>query len=82
MQEVSVQWHEVAGSKLNLATATMGMVWDLVVMRFSWAVGRWSVHDGRKEWERWREERSRAEGVNRNENGAGAGEKDGEEDEY
>ena len=46
MKEVPVHWHEVAGSKLNVATATLGMVYDLLVMRLSYAVGRWSAWDG------------------------------------
>ena len=40
-----MHWHEVAGSKLNVATATLGMVCDLLVMRLSYAVGRWSAWD-------------------------------------
>lgn len=46
VKEVPVHWHEVAGSKLNVATATLGMVYDLLVMRLSYAVGRWSARDG------------------------------------
>jgi dolichyl-phosphate beta-glucosyltransferase len=46
VKEVPVHWHEVAGSKLNVATATLGMVYDLLVMRLSYAVGRWSAWDG------------------------------------
>lgn len=46
VKEVPVHWHEVAGSKLNVATATLGMVCDLLVMRLSYAIGRWSAWDG------------------------------------
>ena len=46
VEEVPVHWHEVAGSKLNVATATLGMVYDLLVMRLSYAIGRWSAWDG------------------------------------
>jgi len=46
VKEVPVHWQEVAGSKLNVATATIGMVYDSLVMRLSYAVGRWSAWDG------------------------------------
>ena len=61
MKEVSVHWHEVAGSKLNVATATLGMVYDLLVMRLSYAVGRWSA------WDEYRRPGAQA---NRNGNGS------------
>jgi dolichyl-phosphate beta-glucosyltransferase len=44
--EVPVEWHEVAGSKLNVVTASIQMLRDLVVVRANMVVGRWKAGHG------------------------------------
>lgn len=44
--EVPVEWHEVAGSKLNVVTASLQMLRDLVVVRLNMVVGRWKAGEG------------------------------------
>ncbi|KAF6761791.1 Alg5-prov protein [Ephemerocybe angulata] len=44
--EVPVEWHEVAGSKLNVVTASIQMLRDLVVVRVNMVVGRWKAGEG------------------------------------
>ncbi|EJD47926.1 nucleotide-diphospho-sugar transferase [Auricularia subglabra TFB-10046 SS5] len=41
--EVPVHWHEVAGSKLNLMSDSIGMLKDLLVLRANYALGRWTA---------------------------------------
>lgn len=41
--EVSVDWHEVSGSKLNVVTASMQMLRDLLIVRANHALGRWKA---------------------------------------
>ncbi|KZS94695.1 nucleotide-diphospho-sugar transferase [Sistotremastrum niveocremeum HHB9708] len=45
--EVPVGWHEVAGSKLRLISDSIGMLTDLLVLRANYALGRWSIDDGK-----------------------------------
>jgi dolichyl-phosphate beta-glucosyltransferase len=46
-QEVAVQWTEVPGSKLNVITATLTMLREIILIPFCYTVGIWSVQDGR-----------------------------------
>ncbi|KAK6532717.1 dolichyl-phosphate beta-glucosyltransferase [Arthrobotrys megalospora] len=39
VEEVSVTWHEVEGTKMNLVTDSVRMAWDLVVLRAAYGVG-------------------------------------------
>ena len=41
--EVSIEWHEVAGSKISLLGDSVGMAIDLLVMRLNYTLGRWKV---------------------------------------
>ncbi|KAJ9106171.1 hypothetical protein QFC21_001314 [Naganishia friedmannii] len=41
--EVSIRWHEVPGSKINVGWDGLGMARDLVVLRGNLALGRWVV---------------------------------------
>ncbi|KIY68027.1 glycosyltransferase family 2 protein [Cylindrobasidium torrendii FP15055 ss-10] len=41
--EVPIDWHEVPGSKLNVLTASLQMLRDLLVIRANLVLGRWSV---------------------------------------
>lgn len=41
--EVPVQWHEVAGSKLNVVKDSLQMLRDLLVLRANHLTGRWKV---------------------------------------
>ncbi|KAF9233471.1 glycosyltransferase family 2 protein [Melanogaster broomeanus] len=41
--EVPVEWHEVAGSKLNVVKDSLQMLRDLLVLRGNHLVGRWKV---------------------------------------
>jgi dolichyl-phosphate beta-glucosyltransferase len=41
--EVSVEWHEVAGSKLNVMTDSLQMLRDLLVLRVNHLFGRWQT---------------------------------------
>ncbi|KAJ9126644.1 hypothetical protein QFC24_001673 [Naganishia onofrii] len=54
--EVSIRWHEVPGSKINVGWDGLGMARDLVVLRGNLALGRWVVPkvvmDGDKAGER------------------------------
>jgi dolichyl-phosphate beta-glucosyltransferase len=45
MEEIKVNWHEVAGSKLNLAHASIQMALDLLVIRLNYLFGRWQLGD-------------------------------------
>ncbi|KAF3197681.1 dolichyl-phosphate beta-glucosyltransferase [Orbilia oligospora] len=50
VEEVSVTWHEVEGTKMNLVKDSIRMAWDLVVLRAAYAVG---VYGGvRRSWRR------------------------------
>ncbi|KAJ2936957.1 hypothetical protein H1R20_g140, partial [Candolleomyces eurysporus] len=44
--EVPVEWHEVAGSKLNVVTASIQMLRDLLIVRMNMVVGRWKAGEG------------------------------------
>lgn len=39
MVEVSIGWHEVKGSKLNVLWDSLGMAWGLAILRLAWMVG-------------------------------------------
>jgi dolichyl-phosphate beta-glucosyltransferase len=41
--EVPIQWHEVAGSKLNVVSASLQMLRDLLIVRANHLLGRWKV---------------------------------------
>jgi len=41
--EVPVEWHEVAGSKLNVVTDSLQMLRDLLVLRGNHVFGRWKA---------------------------------------
>jgi dolichyl-phosphate beta-glucosyltransferase len=44
IQEVSVNWIEIEGSKLCLATDSVKMATDLILMRLAYAFRIWTVH--------------------------------------
>ncbi len=37
--EVNIGWREVTGSKLNVVWDSLGMAWQLAVLRCAWALG-------------------------------------------
>ena len=39
--EVPIEWHEVAGSKLNIVTASVQMLRDLLIVRANHMLGIW-----------------------------------------
>jgi len=39
--EVGVTWHEIAGSKLSLATDSIRMLKDLFIIRYNYTLGIW-----------------------------------------
>lgn len=41
-----MQWTEVPGSKLNVVTATITMLREILLIRFCYTVGIWNVQDG------------------------------------
>ncbi|KAF5351385.1 hypothetical protein D9758_008028 [Tetrapyrgos nigripes] len=41
--EVPIEWHEVAGSKLNVVTASLQMLRDLLIVRANLLLGRWKT---------------------------------------
>ncbi|KAG6908900.1 hypothetical protein DXG01_002878 [Tephrocybe rancida] len=41
--EVPIEWHEVAGSKLNVMTASLQMLRDLLIVRANHLLGRWKA---------------------------------------
>ncbi|KAK0214930.1 glycosyltransferase family 2 protein [Armillaria fumosa] len=41
--EVPIDWHEVAGSKLNVVTASLQMLRDLLIVRANHLLGRWNA---------------------------------------
>ncbi|KAJ6519018.1 glycosyltransferase family 2 protein [Mycena sanguinolenta] len=41
--EVPIQWHEVAGSKLNVVSASLQMLRDLLIVRANHLLGRWKA---------------------------------------
>ncbi|EGN96922.1 glycosyltransferase family 2 protein [Serpula lacrymans var. lacrymans S7.3] len=43
VEEVPVEWHEVAGSKLNVVKDSLQMLRDLLVLRANILLGRWKV---------------------------------------
>ncbi|KAK9898163.1 glycosyltransferase family 2 protein [Cystobasidium minutum MCA 4210] len=43
MREVPIQWREVEGSKMDLIKDSISMAVDLLVIRASYALGRWNV---------------------------------------
>jgi dolichyl-phosphate beta-glucosyltransferase len=45
VEEVPIEWHEVAGSKLNVVTDSLQMLRDLVVLRVNYLLGRWRTRD-------------------------------------
>jgi dolichyl-phosphate beta-glucosyltransferase len=49
--EVPIEWHEVAGSKLNVVTASVQMLRDLLVVRANHLLGRWKPLSGKPKTE-------------------------------
>ncbi|KAG7094153.1 hypothetical protein E1B28_007765 [Marasmius oreades] len=49
--EVSIEWHEVAGSKLNVFSASLQMLRDLLIVRFNHLLGRWKATPVKKKVE-------------------------------
>jgi len=43
VEEVPIEWHEVAGSKLNVITDSLQMLRDLLILRTNHLLGRWKV---------------------------------------
>jgi len=43
VSEVPIEWHEVAGSKLNVVTASLQMLRDLLIVRANHLLGRWKA---------------------------------------
>ncbi|CAL1713951.1 unnamed protein product [Somion occarium] len=43
VEEVSIEWHEVSGSKLNVVTDSLQMLRDLLILRVNLLLGRWKV---------------------------------------
>lgn len=43
MREVPITWREVVGSKMDLVMDSLRMATDLLVIRGSYATGRWKV---------------------------------------
>ncbi|KAF4610722.1 hypothetical protein D9613_007123 [Agrocybe pediades] len=43
VSEVPIEWHEVAGSKLHVVTASVQMLRDLLIVRANHILGRWSA---------------------------------------
>jgi len=41
--EVEVEWHEVAGSKLNVLRDSLQMLRDLLILRANYLLGRWKI---------------------------------------
>ena len=39
VKEVDIGWTEVGGSKLSVWRDSIGMAWDLAVLRAAWAAG-------------------------------------------
>ena len=48
VSEVPVTWHEVAGSKVSLLSASLQMARDVLVIRLSYLFGWWSATNGGK----------------------------------
>lgn len=46
--EVPITWREIQGSKMSLVRDSVRMALDLLVIRASYAVGRWSIPRGRR----------------------------------
>jgi len=46
--EVPIEWHEVAGSKLNVMTASLQMLRDLLIVRANHLLGRWKATSAKK----------------------------------
>lgn len=44
LAEVPIAWHEVEGSKVNLARDSVGMLRDLILLRANYAIGRWQIN--------------------------------------
>jgi len=49
--EVPIQWHEVPGSKLNVVTASLQMLRDLLIVRANHLLGRWKAIPARRKSE-------------------------------
>ncbi|KAG8835551.1 dolichyl-phosphate beta-glucosyltransferase [Serendipita sp. 399] len=47
--EIPVHWHEVPGSKLNIAGASFSMLRDLILLRVNYLFGRWTPQDFRED---------------------------------
>jgi dolichyl-phosphate beta-glucosyltransferase len=46
--EVAIAWQEIAGSKLNVVTASLQMLRDLLILRANHLLGRWKVRPRRE----------------------------------
>jgi len=46
--EVAIEWHEVPGSKLNILTASLQMLRDLLIVRANHLLGRWKASPGKR----------------------------------
>ncbi|KAF8075158.1 glycosyltransferase family 2 protein [Lyophyllum atratum] len=46
--EVPIEWHEVAGSKLNVMTGSLQMLRDLLIVRSNHLLGRWTATPAKK----------------------------------
>lgn len=49
--EVPIEWHEVAGSKLNVMTASLQMLRDLLIVRGNHLLGRWKASPSKVKFE-------------------------------
>ncbi|KAH9479235.1 Dolichyl-phosphate beta-glucosyltransferase [Psilocybe cubensis] len=49
--EVPIEWHEVAGSKLNVVTASVQMLRDLLIVRANHLLGRWTAYPAKQKSE-------------------------------
>jgi len=45
--EVAIEWHEIPGSKLNVASASLQMLRDLLIVRANHMLGRWKPITGK-----------------------------------
>ncbi|KAI0630440.1 Alg5-prov protein [Trametes polyzona] len=50
--EVSIEWHEVSGSKLHVFADSLQMLRDLLILRANLLLGRWTVRPARPEGRR------------------------------
>lgn len=46
IEEVAVRWEEIPGSKLQVISATITMLREMVLIRLCYTIGLWTTHDG------------------------------------